>query len=226
MNLIRQKFVFVLTGLLMTGLLVAGMSSAAVAAGEFAWQSLSFDGGVDPILSGSIAGPIDGTPVPATQMNQLENTGLDFHLRWSSQLAPHLGLRFSVGYASFSPSLGFHGFSALPLTVGATVPLFDPRVAQEPVIPYLAVDMGPSFNSLPANQGNVGSVSFTFDAGAGLLVPLSSSFSLYGEVLPTMIQGPISANDPQTRTDVSSSVMWTLPVLLGITYNFRMPHSS
>ena len=127
MEFIPQKLVFALTGLLMAGLIIAERPASALAAGEFAWQSISFDGGVDPILSGSIAGPIDGTPVPATQMSQLENTGLDFHLRWSSQLAPHLGLRFSVGYASFSPSLGFHGFSALPLTVGATVPLFDPR---------------------------------------------------------------------------------------------------
>ncbi len=227
MNLIPKKRIPALAGLLLCGLsLVFLPAFPAQAAGEFAWQSLSFDGGVDPILSGSIAGPIDGTPVPAPQMSQLENTGIDFHLRWSSQLASHLGLRFSVGYASFSPSLGFHGFSTLPLTVGATVPLFDPRISDEPVIPYLAVDLGPSFNSLPANQGNVGSVSFTADFGAGLLVPVTSTFSLYGEVLPTLIQGPVSANDPQTHTDVSSSIMWTLPILLGITYNFKIPHSS
>jgi hypothetical protein len=198
----------------------------SVAAGEFAWQSLSFDGGVDPILGGSIIGMIDGTPVPSPEIGQIENTGIDFHLRWSSQLSPHLGVRFSVGYTSFSPSMGFHGLSALPLTVGLTFPLYDPREGGVAVIPYLATDIGPSFNSLPANGGNVGSVSFTADAGIGLLYPLSSTFSIYGEVLPTLVQGPIASNSPQTNTNVSSSVMWTLPVLLGITYNFRMPHSS
>jgi hypothetical protein len=207
-------------------LFVALPSRTAQASGEFAWQSLSFDGGVDPILGGSIAGTIDGVPVPSPEIGQLENTGIDFHLRWSSQLAAHLGLRFSVGYTSFSPNMGFHGLSALPLTVGLTFPLYDPRNSNVPVIPYLATDFGPSFNSLPANGGNVGSVSFTADAGVGLLYPLSPTFSLYGEVLPTMLTGPIASNSPQTNTNVSSSVMWTIPVLLGITYNFRLPHSS
>lgn len=191
-----------------------------------AWQSLSFDGGVDPILSGSVTGTVNGTPVPASQINQLENTGLDFHLRWSSWLAPHLGARFSVGYASFAPSLGFHGLSSLPLTVGLTFPLFDPREGTVSVIPYLAMDLGPSFNSLPSNGGNIGSVSFTADAGVGGLYILNPSFSLYGEVLPTLTQGPIASNNPHNNTNVSSSVMWTLPVLVGVTYNFRMPHAS
>lgn len=197
-----------------------------MAAGEFAWQSLSFDGGVDPILGGSINGVINGTPVPSSQIDQLENTGIDFHIRWSSQLAPHLGLRFSVGYSSFSPSMGFHGLSSLPLTVGLTFPLFDPREGTVPVIPYFATDIGPSFNSLSANGGNAGSVSFTADAGVGVLYPLSPVFSLYAEALPTLLQGPVASSNPQADTHVSSSVLWTLPVLIGITYNFKLPHSS
>jgi len=197
--------------------------AAEAADGVFSWQSLSFDGGVAPILSGPISGRIDGTPVPAPSLGDLENTGLDFHLRWSSQIAPHLGLRFSVGYMAFAPSMGFHGLSALPLTAGATVPLIDPRGATGGIVPYLAADIGPSFNSLSATSGNAGSVSLTVDAGIGAIYPFSQQFSIYGEVLPTLIQSPVSSQNVATGTSVSSGMMWTLPVFLGITYNYGIP---
>ena len=204
--------------------LLFGVSPANAAQdGPFSWQSLSFDGGVVPILSGPISGTIDGTPVPSQSLETLENTGLDFHLRWSSQLAPHLGLRFSVGYMAFAPSMGFHGLSSLPLTVGATVPLVDPRHDVGGIIPYLAADIGPSFNTLSANSGNAGSVSLTADAGAGALYPVSTLFSLYAEVLPTLILGPVSSQNLITGTHVSSGSMWSLPVLLGVTYNYGLP---
>ena len=206
--------------------LLATLPGQSQAADPFDWQSVSFDGGIDPILAGSINGVINGVNVPSSQMSALENTGMDFHIRWNSQVLTHLGLRFSVGYTAFSPSMGFHGLSAMPLTVGVTVPYYDPRVAENTFIPYLAFDLGPSFNSLPANQGNVGSVSFTADFGVGVLYTFSDRLSFYGEVLPTLIQDPISSTDPQTRTNVSTSVMWTLPVLLGITYNFLVPQHS
>ena len=204
--------------------LLFGPSPALAAdGGPFSWQSLSFDGGVAPILSGPISGTIDGTPVPSQSLENLENTGLDFHLRWSSQVAPHLGLRFSVGYMAFAPSMGFHGLSALPLTAGATVPLVDPRYATGGIIPYLAADIGPSFNTLSANSGNAGSVSLTFDVGVGALYPINPSFSVYAEVLPTLIQGPVSSQNVSTGTSVSSGSMWTLPILLGVTYNYGLP---
>lgn len=197
--------------------------NAHAADSAFSWQSLSFDGGVAPLLSGPISGTIDGTPVPSKSLVDLENTGLDFHLRWSSQIASHMGLRFSVGYMAFAPSMGFHGLSALPLTAGATVPLIDPRDATRGVIPYLAADIGPSFNTLSANSGNAGSVSLTVDAGIGALYALSRQFSVYGEVLPTLIQSPVSSQNVATGTNVSSGMMWTLPVFLGVTYNYGIP---
>ena len=205
-------------------ILLFGASPARAAQdGPFSWQSLSFDGGVAPILSGPISGTIDGTPVPSQSLQNLENTGLDFHLRWSSQVAPHLGLRFSVGYMAFAPSMGFHGLSALPLTAGATVPLVDPRVATGGIVPYLAADIGPSFNTLSANSGNVGSVSLAVDAGVGALYPLSPQFSVYAEVLPTLIEGPVSSQNVNSGTNVSSGSMWTLPVMVGVTYNYGIP---
>ncbi len=207
-------------------LLLLLLSASPARAGQdspFSWQSLSFDGGVVPILSGPISGTIDGIPVPSQSLGNLENTGLDFHLRWSSQISPHLGLRFSVGYMAFAPNMGFHGLSALPLTAGATIPLVDPRHATGGLIPYLAADIGPSFNTLSANSGNAGSVSLTVDAGVGALYPLSPSFSLYAEVLPTLIQGPVSSQNVTTGTSVSSGSMWTLPVMLGVTYNYGIP---
>lgn len=215
-----------LPALISAWLLLTAPGTPALASSGFAWQSLSFDGGVDPLLSGPISGTISGTPVPSDSLVRLENTGVDFHLRWSSPLASHLALRFSVGYASFAPSMGFEGLSTLPLTVGFTVPLFDPRVSTAPVIPYLAADVGPSFNSLASGGGNVGSVSFTGDFGAGVLLPLSRRFSLYGEVLPTLISGPVSSDNPQVNTSVTSGILWSLPVLIGITYNFSGPRAS
>ena len=193
----------------------------------FSWQSVSFDGGPAFLLGGSVEGVLNGKPVESTNLLDLENTGMMFHVRWGSYVLPHLGLRFSVGYETFSANRGFSGLSGMPLTVGATVPLWDPREVERHIIPYFAADLGPSFNSLSTNSGNAGSVSFTADAGAGLMYRINDQFSLYGEAVATYIDSPISTRGlASSSSNLSSGPLWTLPVVFGVTYEFRTPGSA
>ncbi|EAY57727.1 MAG: protein of unknown function [Leptospirillum rubarum] len=190
----------------------------------FSWQSVSFDGGPAFLLGGSVSGFLNGKPVASTNLLDLENNGMMFHVRWGSYVLPHLGLRFSVGYETFSANRGFSGLSGMPLTVGATVPLRDPRSESHSVIPYFAADLGPSFNSLSTNAGNAGSVSFTADAGAGVMVRLSGRVSLYGEAVGTYVDSPISTRGlASSSSNLSSGPLWFLPVVFGVTYEFRTP---
>ncbi|MCL5259875.1 MAG: hypothetical protein M1532_04535, partial [Nitrospirae bacterium] len=77
----------------------------------FSWQSVSFDGGPAFLLGGSVTGFLNGKPVASTNLLDLENNGMMFHVRWGSYVLPHLGLRFSVGYETFSANRGFSGLS-------------------------------------------------------------------------------------------------------------------
>lgn len=190
----------------------------------FSWQSVSFDGGPAFLLGGSVTGFLNGKPVASTNLLDLENNGMMFHVRWGSYVLPHLGLRFSVGYETFSANRGFSGLSGMPLTVGATVPLWDPRSENHTVIPYFAADLGPSFNSLSTNAGNAGSVSFTADAGAGVMVRLNGRVSFYGEAVGTYVDSPISTRGlASSSSNLSSGPLWFLPVVFGVTYEFRTP---
>jgi hypothetical protein len=201
--------------------------SGALAASPFAWESISFDGGPDVPLAGSVSGTINSTPVPSPNFTDLENLGMDFHVRWGSYVLPHLGVRFSVGYQTFSGSQGFPGFSALPILVGVTTPLYDPRTVIRTVIPYLAADLGPSFNSLSTTLGNAGTVSFAADAGAGILYALTDKLSFYGEIVLSYTASPISikSSTPSTQSSLSSGPLWTMPVSIGVTYHFTTPGS-
>lgn len=193
----------------------------------FSWQSVSFDGGPAFLLGGSVTGFLNGKPVESTNLLDLENNGMMFHVRWGSYVLPHLGLRFSVGYETFSANRGFSGLSGMPLTIGATVPLWDPRAVERRIIPYFAADLGPSFNSLSTNSGNAGSVSFTADAGAGVMYRINDQFSLYGEAVGTYIDSPISTRGlASSSSNLSSGPLWTLPVVFGVTYEFRTPGSA
>lgn len=193
----------------------------------FSWQSVSFDGGPSVLLAGSVLGTLNGQPVPSTNLLDLENTGMMFHVRWGSYVLPHLGLRFSVGYETYSGSRGFPGLSAMPLTVGATVPLWDPRRGGHMIIPYFATDLGPSFNSISTNSGNAGTASFTMDWGGGVLYRMTDRVSLYGEAVAVYTDSPISTRGlASSASNLSSSPLWSLPVVFGVTYEFRGPGSA
>ncbi|MHB8543649.1 MAG: hypothetical protein ACYC9S_06565 [Leptospirales bacterium] len=204
-----------------------GFLQTARADQPFSWQSVSFDGGPSVLLSGSVVGTLNGQPVPSTNLLNLENTGMMFHVRWGSYVLPHLGLRFSVGYETYSGSRGFPGLSAMPLMVGATVPFWDPRNGGHPVIPYFASDLGPSFNSIATNSGNAGTVSFSVDAGGGLLYRMTDRVSLYGEAVVAYTDSPISTRGlASSASNLASAPLWTLPVVFGVTYEFRGPGSA
>ncbi len=199
----------------------------AVQASPFAWQSVSFDGGPDFPLAGSVGGTFNNTPVPSPNFTDLENIGMDFHVRWGSYVLPHLGVRFSIGYQTFSGSQGFPGFSAMPILVGVTSPLIDPRTTVKTIIPYLAADLGPSFNNLSTSLGNAGTVSFAVDAGAGVLYAVTDQLAFYGEIVLAYTASPIStkAITPNSQSNLSSGPLWTLPVSFGVTYHFTIPGS-
>lgn len=207
--------------------LLLGGPLPGVYAAPFSWQSVSFDGGPDFPLAGSVGGSFNNTPVPSPNFTDLENIGMDFHVRWGTYVLPHLGLRFSVGYQTFSGSQGFPGFSAMPILVGVTSPLTDPRDTVGKFIPYLAADMGPSFNNLSTDVGNAGTVSFTFDAGGGVLYAVTDRLSFYGEIVLDYTASPIStkALTQSSQSNLSSGPLWTLPVSIGVTYHFKTPGS-
>lgn len=205
---------------------LSGPFQEAWADQPFSWQSVSFDGGPSVLLAGSVVGNLNGQPVPSTNLLNLENTGMMFHVRWGSYVLPHLGLRFSVGYESYSGSRGFPGLSAMPLTVGATVPLWDPRSGDRSVIPYFATDLGPSFNSISTNSGNAGTASFSVDFGGGVLYRMTDRVSVYGEAVVAYTDSPISTRGlAASGSTLSSGPLWALPIVFGVTYEFMTPGS-
>ncbi len=218
-----RTFLFRLVPLLVV--LLGGFQEAH-ADQPFSWQSVSFDGGPSFLLAGSVSGTLNGQSIPSSNLLNLENTGMMFHVRWGSYVLPHLGLRFSVGYETYAGNRGFPGLSAMPLTVGATIPLWDPRSGERKIIPYFATDLGPSFNSISTNSGNAGTASFNVDAGGGVLYRMTDRVSIYGEAVLAYTDSPISTRGLSSSASfLSSGPMWTFPVVFGVTYEFRTPGS-